>query len=143
MTRPVRIEEGTQGETPLADWQRVLIEDCERTMRLLPANPPMSREIEERFTELREYFLLCLKVCGQPRADLYFRAKPGDAREPAEEELVRRWAGFVNVPLAQIEIGIQRAFMAAAGKGEKIASFRDCLPHIQARADESRNGVPR
>jgi hypothetical protein len=136
MTRHVPIQERQKETASLQDWQRVLIDDCEQTMRTMDAE-----EVQQRFAEIREYFLDYLKDFGQPRAELYFRPKPGDAREPTEEELVRRWAQIVNVPLEQIRIGILQAFMEAAGKGQRIVTFRDCVPHIRARADEWRDGA--
>ena len=47
---------------------------------------------EERFREVRAYFFELLSAHGQSRRELYSRPKPGDSREPTEEEVVRRWA---------------------------------------------------
>jgi len=90
----------------------------------------------ERFAAIREYFLACLNFCGHSRTELYHRPKPGDLREPTEEELVRRWAETISVPLNDILIGIKRAFEEAPDRGHVVTSFRYCVPHIVKRAHE-------
>ena len=96
--------------------------------------------IDERFAEIRAYFLECYRLQGDARTELHYRAKPGDAREPTEEEIVRRWAGLVAISVADIQIGMQRAFMEYAGKGWRVPSFRECVPQIQERMAEKREG---
>lgn len=93
---------------------------------------------DERFAEIRRYFLDSLELAGQSRRELYYRPKPGDAREPTEEEVVRRWANMVQVPVNDIFIGIQRAFATAPEQGH-IVNFRYCVPHIMARVEEKRD----
>lgn len=98
----------------------------------------LNKTVNERFLEVREYFLDSLKLSGMPERDLYTQPKPGDAREPTEEELVRRWAAQVAVPVNDICIGIQRAFQTAAAEGGVVRSFRFCIAHIVARVREKR-----
>ena len=98
-------------------------------------------EIEARFAGIRAYFLECLKLSGNGRAELYYRPKPGDAREPTEEEVVRRWAENTAVSVSDIVAGIARAFAHAAERGQAVSSFRDCVPHIQDRLNETRAGL--
>lgn len=98
-------------------------------------------EIEARFAGIRAYFLECLKLAGNGRTELYYRPKPGDAREPTEEEVVRRWAELEAVAVNDICAGIMRAFAHAAEHGQAVSSFRDCVPHIQARLYETRAGL--
>ena len=98
-------------------------------------------EIEARFAAIRAYFLECLKLAGQARTELYYRPKPGDAREPTEKEVARRWAQIEAVAVGDICAGIARAFAQAAERGESVASFRDCVPHIQDRLNETRAGL--
>lgn len=90
----------------------------------------------ERFAAIRAYFLQCLECAGHARQELYYRPKPGDAREPTEEEVVRRWANWLEVPLNDVLVGIQRGFMAAAERGQIVTSFRYCMPHIHSRLEE-------
>jgi hypothetical protein len=94
---------------------------------------------QERFLAIRRCFLECLEISGHSRTELYYRPKPGDLREPTEEEVVRRWAEFVDVPVNDILIGIARAFLAAGDSGKIVTSFRYCVPHIQARLNEMRD----
>ncbi len=96
------------------------------------------KSAEQRFAEIREYFLACMEDAGHARKELYHRPKPGDAREPTEEELVRRWAGTLAVPVNDILIGIERAFVMAANRGQVVTSFRYCVPHILNRFAEMR-----
>ena len=98
----------------------------------------IGKPVEERFAEIARYFLESL-ACNGIRRELYSRPKPGDAREPTEEEVVRRWAAQVHVSVNDICIGIQRAFMAAADSGKVVTSFRWCVPHIVARCNELRD----
>ena len=56
--------------------------------------------------------------------------------EPTEEDVVHRWAEILAVPVNDIVIGIQRAFVAAGERGQIVTSFRYCVPHIQARIRE-------
>jgi hypothetical protein len=93
---------------------------------------------QERFVKIREFFLAYLEGYGNPRKELYHRPKPGDAREPTEEEIVRRWAGELRVPLNDILIGIQRAFEGAGERGAVVTSFRYCIPQIVNRQREMR-----
>jgi hypothetical protein len=92
------------------------------------------KNADQRFVEIRRYFLDCLMVSGRGRKELYFQGKQGDAREPTEEELVRRWAYRFDVPVNDICIGIQRAFAAAA-----VMNFRECADKIGSRVDEIRS----
>ncbi len=96
------------------------------------------KSAEQRFAEIRGYFLACMEAAGHARTELYYRPKPGDAREPTEEELVRRWAGTFAVPVNDILIGIARAFKLAAERGQVVTSFRYCVPHILNRFAEMR-----
>ncbi|MBZ5702125.1 MAG: hypothetical protein LAN84_09780 [Acidobacteriia bacterium] len=98
---------------------------------------PERIEIEARFAGIRAYFLECLQLSGHARTELYYRPKPGDAREPTEEEIVRRWAKRWAVPVSDIVAGIARAFAHAAERGQAVSSFRDCVPHIEARLGET------
>ena len=41
---------------------------------------------QERFEAIRNFFLGSLESYGNPRTELYYRPKPGDAREPTEED---------------------------------------------------------
>jgi hypothetical protein len=93
---------------------------------------------EERFREIREYFMECLSLWGGGRRELYNRPRLGDAREPTEEDLVRRWAGTLTVSVNDICIGIQRGFAAAADRKCAVTSFRYLNPHIVARCAELR-----
>jgi hypothetical protein len=93
---------------------------------------------EERFTRIRDYFFECMRFAGQSRPELYHRPKPGEAREPTEEEVVRRWADRLDVELRHVLIGINRAFVAAAERGDIVASFRYCVPQIVKRLSETR-----
>ena len=92
----------------------------------------------ERFLEIRREFLSLMAAHGHTRAELYSRTKPGEAREPTEEDLIRRWAEALSVSVNDIAIGIQRGFMAAAAQGKVVSSFRWCQPHIVARMSELR-----
>lgn len=96
------------------------------------------KNAEQRFREIREYFLEMLKLAGVSRSDLYHRPKLGEAREPTEEEVVRRWAENLRVPVNDIFMGIQRAFLAAIDRGQVVTSFRYCAPQIIARLNEVR-----
>lgn len=49
----------------------------------------IGKTAEERFEEIRRMFLDMLALSGVSRTYLYSRPKPGDAREPTEEEVVR------------------------------------------------------
>lgn len=91
---------------------------------------------QERFVKIREFFLASLEAYGNPRKELYHKPKPGDAREPTEEEVVRRWAGELRVPLNDILVGIQRAFQSAAERGAVVTSFRYCVPQVMNRQIE-------
>jgi hypothetical protein len=97
------------------------------------------KNAEQRFVEIRKYFLDCLRFSGQGRQELYYRPKPGDAREPTEEELVQRWAQRLAVPVNEICIGIQRAFAAAAAARGAVLNFRECTAHIEKRTAELRD----
>ena len=108
------------------------------------ASDATGKTAEQRFAEIRKYFLEMLAFSGSSRAELYSRPKPGEAREPTEEEIVRRWAQAIHVSVNDICIGIQRAFMGAADRGQVVTSFRYCVPHIVARCNElreSRSGM--
>jgi len=78
-----------------------------------------------------------MKLAGHARTELYYRTKMGDAREPTEEELVRRWAGALHVPVQAIEAGIQRGFDKAEELGQVVTSFRYCVPHLVNCATEA------
>jgi hypothetical protein len=94
---------------------------------------------QERYEWIRECFLQCLRETGQSRMNLYSTPKPGDAREPTEDELVRRLAGRLDVSLEDIRTGIYRAFGAAVHRGNLVTSFRYCMPQIQTTLAEKRN----
>ena len=94
------------------------------------------KSAEERFAEIREFFLDKMRESGQSRAELYYRPKLGDAREPTEEEIVRRWAARTDIPASWICLGIQTAFETAAKLGAVVTSFRYCVPHITNAANE-------
>jgi len=94
---------------------------------------------QQRFEEISKFFLEMLAEHGNSRAELYYRPKPGEAREPTEEEVVRSWSNTVNVSVNDICIGIQRAFAAAAGRGHVVTSFRYCVPQIHTRLAELRD----
>jgi hypothetical protein len=101
------------------------------------------KNAEARFTEIRAHFLECLKFGGIDRKELYYRPKPGDAREPTEEEVVRKWAAGLNVPVNDILAGITRAFEMAGRRGDVVTSFRYCVPHIvNAATDALTRRVP-
>jgi len=85
--------------------------------------------IARRFELIRGYFLARLAASGVTR-ELYNRPKLGDAREPTEEELVRRFAEYTHIPLQDIEDGIERAFAVAGERGGAVTSFRYCQPQI-------------
>jgi hypothetical protein len=104
-----------------------------------PPRDAVGKKPEERFLEIERYFLEMLSVSGVSRAALYSRPKPGDAREPTEQQVALRWAHSVNVSVNDICIGIQRAFAAAAERRAVITSFRYCVPHIVARCNELRD----
>lgn len=72
------------------------------------------KNAQQRFEEIRTFFLAWLESSGHSRTELYYRPKPGEAREPTEEEIVRKWAGELRVPLHDILVGIQNAFEGAA-----------------------------
>jgi hypothetical protein len=93
---------------------------------------------QERFEEIRSFFLEMLAEHGNSRKELYYRPKLGDSREPTEEEVVRKWAAQVGVRVNDIVIGIQRAFSHAADHGQVVTSFRYCVPHVVARLNEMR-----
>lgn len=99
---------------------------------------------EQRFMEIRAHFLACLKLSGVSRAELYYRPKAGDMREPTEEEVVRKWAATLAVPVNDILIGISRAFDKACERGDVVTSFRYCVPHLVNVATEEvrRRHVP-
>ncbi len=99
---------------------------------------------EQRFAEIRAHFLACLKLSGVSRTELYCRPKPGDSREPTEEEVVRQWATELSVPVNDILIGISRAFDRACERGDVVTSFRYCVPHLVNCATEAvrRRHVP-
>jgi len=101
------------------------------------ARDSKGKSVEERFAAIREYFLASMKMAGHGRTELYYRPKAGDAREPTEEELVRRWAGAVAVSVEAIEAGVQRGFEKAAELGQVVTSFRYCVPHIVNCATEA------
>lgn len=94
------------------------------------------KSAEERFAEIRSFFLAKLEEAGHSRRELYNRPKPGDAREPTEEEVVRRFAEILLIPVNDICMGIQRAFEFAECHGGVVSSFRYCVPQIQARLRE-------
>lgn len=97
------------------------------------ANQPYDKKgksAETRFAEIREFFLAKLRESGQTRAELYYRPKPGDAREPTEEEVVRRWAARTEIPVSWITAGIHNAFVTAEQLSAVVTSFRYCVPHI-------------
>ncbi len=100
------------------------------------------KNAEQRFVELRRYFLDCLAFAGVTRQatglELYYQPKPGEVREPTEEELVRRWAQTLAVPVNEIYIGIQRAFALKAEMGQTVKNFRECTAEIQRRMSELR-----
>lgn len=93
---------------------------------------------DERFAEIRAYFFEHMKMAGGSRTELYSRPKPGESREPTEEEVVMRFARTVSVTVNDIQIGIARAFAAAADRRNVVTSFRYCVPHIVARCNELR-----
>jgi len=93
------------------------------------------KNAEERFAEIREFFLDKMRESGQSRTELYYRPKLGDAREPTEEEIVRRWAARTDIPASWICLGIQTAFETAAKLNTVVTSFRYCVPHIQNAAN--------
>jgi len=95
------------------------------------------KDAQERFTEIRAHFLECLKFAGVSRTELYYRPKPGDAREPTEEEIVRKWAAALEVPLNDILAGITRAFDVAGRRGDVVTSFRYCVLRIVICATEA------
>jgi hypothetical protein len=107
-------------------------------MTLKPHSDATGKNAEQRFVELRKYFLDYLALMGHARPELYNRPKLGDAREPTEEELVRRWAYRLDVPVNDIVIGINRAFARAFMAGG-VTNFRDCLMEIGKRVDEVRS----
>jgi len=96
------------------------------------------KNAQQRFEEIRTFFLSWLEGSGHARTELYYRPKPGDAREPTEEEVVRKWAGDMRVRLNDILIGIQRGFEAGAEARKPVTSFRWCVPHIVGRLNEVR-----
>ncbi len=98
-----------------------------------PLRDATGKSADERFAAIRAFFLAQLALHGMTR-DLYSRPKPGDSREPTEEELVRRDAEDLNVSVNDICIGIQRAF----DSGAIVRSYRFCRPHIIARVKELR-----
>lgn len=98
---------------------------------------------EERFLELRAFFLEQMKLSGQSRTELYYRPKLGDAREPTEEEVVRRWADRLDIPTSWICLGIQTAFETAAKLGAVVTSFRYCVPHITNAASAATESAQR
>lgn len=101
------------------------------------------KNAQQRFEEIRTFFLAWLEGSGHARTELYYRPKPGEAREPTEEEIVKKWAAELRVPLNDILIGIQRAFEGAAAAQKVVTSFRWCVPQIvnrQVEMKESRVG---
>lgn len=94
------------------------------------------KSTQERFAEIRQFFLAKLEESGQSRTELYYRPKPGDAREPTEEEIVRRWAARTALSIEWICAGIHNAFVTAGERGAIVTSFRYCVPHIAAIADQ-------
>lgn len=86
---------------------------------------------EDRFAEIRKFFLAWLADSGHARTELYRSPKLGQC-EPTEEEVVRQWANDLNVRLNDVLIGIQNAF----GQGKLVTSFRYCVPQIVARVRE-------
>jgi len=103
---------------------------------LAEAKDLTGKDAHQRFAEIRGFFLERLGQSGQARAELYFRAKPGDAREPTEEEVVRKWSEKTWVSVNDIYIGIHRAFEAATKCGQVIATFRNCEPFVAGRVKE-------
>ncbi len=103
-----------------------------------PGFDAIGKTAEDHFEEIRRYFLECLKLSGLSRSELYYRPKPGDAREPTEFEQVRKWAQVLEVSVNDICTGICRAFDGAAARGHNVTSFRYCEPQIQARLTEMR-----
>jgi hypothetical protein len=107
----------------------------------MPDRDAIGKTAEERFEEIERHFFELLEASGvsrRPQA-FYIRPKPGDAREPTEGEVVRRWAETLHISVNDICIGIQRAFTTAAEKRAVITSFRYCVPHIIARCNELRD----
>lgn len=96
----------------------------------------IGKTADERFAEIRRYFLEMLALHGSARMELYYRPKPGDSREPTEEDVVRHWAQQLGVPVNDICIGMHRAFAAALERRQVVTSFRYCVPHIITRLAE-------
>jgi hypothetical protein len=98
---------------------------------------------EGRFQQIEAWFLGALRERGIVRSPhaLYNRPKPGDAREPTEEELVRRIAEDRRIALDDVWHGINNAFLYARSKGNQVVSFRFCIGFIQARLDQTREAA--
>ena len=108
-----------------------------------PYNDATGKNADERFAMLRAYFFELLQLYGIRRKFLYAQPKPGDAREPTEEELVRKWAAHLEVPVNTIMQGMVAGFNVAAERGLVVTSFRYLEPQILARVNataESRVG---
>jgi hypothetical protein len=110
------------------------------TGELRPDRDAIGKTAEERFAEIRRHFLEMLSNVGISRSELYDHPKAGGAREPTEEELVRRYAELFAVSVNEICIGIARAFVLARESGGPgvVTSFRYCVPQIERRIAELR-----
>jgi len=100
-----------------------------------PYHDATGKNADERFAALRNYFFELLAAFGGSRKFLYAQPKPGDAREPTEEELVRKWAEHLEVPVNTIMQGMVAGFNAAAERGLVVTSFRYLEPQILARVN--------
>lgn len=105
-----------------------------------PGRDATGKHADQRYFEIVRCFFELLNASGVSRTVLYSRPKPGDAREPTEQEVVQRWAETLGVSVNDISIGIQRAFAKAAERGDVVTSFRYCVPHIVARCQELQKG---
>lgn len=92
----------------------------------------------QRFVMIRECFLEQMAASGQSRAELYSRPRPDSPDGMSEEQVVRHWAGQLQISVNDMCIGIRRAFEHARGESRFVTSFRYCQPHIVARWNELR-----
>ena len=101
-----------------------------------PPTDATGKTAEQRFAEIRKYFLEMLAASGHSRTQLYSTVPAG--RILTEREIVMQWAACLQVSVNDILIGIQRAFQAAAERGHLVTSFNYCVPQIVARVNELR-----
>ncbi len=103
------------------------------------ATDKTGKTADQRFLEIRAYFLEHMALSGQSRTTLYFKppagAPPGYMTETA---IVRHWAEQMVVSVNDICIGIQRAFDQARNDAKFVTSFRYVQPHIVRRWNELR-----